>query len=180
MAATAAVAAPASAADTQAEVFQPFAHGRPTVQIHHASGACFSGSIASPRRDAWRCLIGNAIADPCFSSRSAHGIVVCPDPSVRTGVEIRLTKPLPRHLGNHAAPSLTLAPWLIEIAGGRRCQPLTGTSVAIGAVRMNYGCSGGLGLWGQPRRSTKPWTILAARPSAKHLDARRAIVRAWM
>jgi hypothetical protein len=180
MAVTVAVAAPASAAATQAELFQPFAHGRPTVQVHHASGSCFSGSIASPRRDAWRCFVGNAIADPCFSSSSVHGVVVCPDPSVRTGVEIRLTKPLPHRLGNHTRPSLRVRPWQLEISDGRACSALTGTSVALGGVRMNYGCQGGLGLWGAPRRSSQPWTMLAARPGARHLHARQAIVRAWM
>lgn len=41
-------------------------------------------------------MTGNEIEDPCFSTSLSASSVVCPDaPWKNTGIEIRLTKPLP-------------------------------------------------------------------------------------
>ena len=126
-------------------VFQAFnSAGRPTIQVRSTSGECFSGSAATTRRDAWRCRVGNRIYDPCFSSGSARGVVICPTNLRLTGgIRIRLTQPLPRRFGNNRAPSLALQPWDIELANGWRCRILTGATDVFSGMRLNYGCSGG-------------------------------------
>jgi hypothetical protein len=172
--------APASA--TRAQVFRAFTpagHPMLTVTVRRR-GSCFSGSIATPRRDAWRCMSGNEIFDPCFSSSAAHGVVVCPALNLTTGAQLRLTKPLPRRYANHRRPSLRLEPWELELTHGRRCRIITGATTVVGGKRLNYGCTGGISLWGLPSRRTPHWTILSGSPSTHHLHARQMIVRAWM
>ena len=57
-------------------------------------GSCWTGSIASTRSDAFRCMIGNSIMDPCF--KVSNKVVNCPQSlAMNTGVIIKLSKPLP-------------------------------------------------------------------------------------
>jgi hypothetical protein len=185
-AAAAVMAAPASAVGattTTATIFQAFKpNGTPTLHTRSKSGHCFTGSLAINRNDAWRCFVGNFLFDPCFSSALAPGRVVCPNAQVNGGVELRLTKGLPRAMGNHKRPSLRDQPWDIQLASGRHCQFSSGASNFAQGVRLNYFCGAGakFGLWGFPSRRSEAWTILSAPFTAKHLHTRAAISRAWM
>jgi hypothetical protein len=168
---------------TTATIFQAFrANGTPTLHTRSRSGQCFTGSLTINRDDAWRCFVGNFLFDPCFSSALAPGRVVCPNSKLTGGIEIRLTKALPRSMGDHARPSLHDQPWNIQLTDGRHCLFSSGASNVVDGVRLNYFCdsSGAFGLWGFPTRKSEPWTILGAGSTAKHLHARRAIRRAWM
>jgi hypothetical protein len=173
---------------TTVTLFQAFAPGG-HIKMHTRSkdGYCWEGALATRRRDAWRCSVpGRHISylyDPCFSSARHPGIVVCPEAfSLATGVEIRLTKPLPQGgFANHSAPSLRLQPWLIEVYDGRRAQLITGASSVAEGVRLNYGFRVGReGLWGFPARVSEPWTILIAPFNAAKLSKRAAVRHAWM
>ena len=92
------------------------------------------------------------------------GAVVCPSIGMINGVELNLTKPLPRRGANSARPSLRLQPWNIELTSGRRCGFATGGTAVIDGQRLNYGCNGRDNevLWGYPNRRSQPWTILFA------------------
>jgi hypothetical protein len=168
---------------TVATLFEPFgAGGTPTIRVTHASGHCWTGSIASPRSDAWRCFEGaNLILDPCFSSRAVSGEVVCPSIGMHSGAELKLTRGLPRRQANKAKPSLRDRPFDVGLAGGRHCVFVTGATSVIGAQRLNYLCNGRghLGLWGFPDRHRQPWTIESAPDTASRLRSRVAIVDAW-
>jgi len=188
LAALAAAAAVAAAADaearghTTATVYEAFSyHGVVVPRVTQASGYCFTSSDVTRRDDAWRCLVGNALYDPCFSSALAFGMVVCPVPWNDTGTQINLSRPLPK-TSSSTPPSLSLQPWAVETAGGTFCTLSSGASRAIHGQRLNYFCGTGAkqGLWGFPDRRTQPWTILIAPPQAKALKQRVAIVRAWM
>ena len=104
MTALVALALPASAAargHTIETVFHAFrADGTPSIHVQTRSGYCYSGSLAIDRTDAWRCFVGNFIYDPCFSSSIAPGEVVCPDLAITGGIEINLTRRLPRRLAD--------------------------------------------------------------------------------
>jgi len=175
----------ASAATTQATVFQAFtATGKPTIPTTKQSGYCVSGSAATDRVDAYRCLVKNGIIDPCFASALAPTVVVCPYPTLKAGWEIRLTKPLPiRYIGK-ATPSIRDQPLAIETVTGAYCFFSTGGTAAVGKVRENYGCSHGGWLWGYPNRSARPWwTILVGpthAPPHPRLTKRVGIRRVWM
>lgn len=193
---------------TTVTVFRAFTPtGAATLPTRSVSGYCWTGSIAADRSDAWRCLSGHWIYDPCFSSSAAPGIVLCPNMQVTSDVEIRLTRPLPSAQRDTATASIHSIPWLIELdvpssqAPGRVfCEFATGASSVVKTavpndVRLNYYCSGGsystMGLWGLPRRTSGQWTIritpataktLALHEVAKTLEQARtiAIRHVWM
>ncbi len=167
---------------TTATIFRAFSSaGVPTIQVQSKSGHCFAPSLTSNRGDAWRCLVGNFILDPCFSSTKARGVVVCPDRQLNGGIMIRLTRGFPRP-ANRSQPSLATIPWNIELANGQHCLLSSGASTVIHGVRLNYFCDPGTryGLWGFPNRRAEPWTILSAPFTAKRLTRRLVIVRVWM
>ena len=168
---------------TTATVYSAFSyHGVVVPQVRTVAGSCWENSAVTPRDDAWRCLVGNAIYDPCFSSEFAYGVVVCPTPWNDTGVEIQLTKPLPA-ASSHRAPSGAMQPWAVQTVAGADCVL---ASVAgprpIHGRHLNYFCgpSFKLGLWGFPDRRSQPWTIFSAPQNATVLTHRVAIRRAWI
>jgi hypothetical protein len=173
--------AAATSTKTKAHVFRPFSPtGRSRLRTKTRRGDCFTGSLATVRRDAWRCSIGNRIVDPCFSSRRAPDAVLCPRAAwKRTGIRIKLRQPLPRPRGKR--PSIKLRPWALELVDGRHCGMETGATEAIGGTRANFDCDAGNDwLWGFPDRSTEPWTIFIAPYGATELSGRAPINRAWM
>ena len=173
------VAGAQAGAHTLANVYEAYSyHGVIVPHVTVQSGYCTSSSKVTLRLDAWRCVAGTTILDPCFSSEFADN-VVCPMPWNDTGTEINLTKPLPTPT-NHASPSLRLAPWAIEITAGAACVLTSGAAPSVHGKRLNYVCSAKLGLWGYPDRKTQPWTIVSAAPTAKTLSHHSAILHAWM
>jgi len=97
------------------------------------SGSCWTNSIAAPyRADAWRCMVGNSISDPCFAlSNSSSGPqqVVCDvDPlgiTASSTFVITVTKPLPPP----TVPTSTHGAWgwFVALEDGTLCAPFTGT-----------------------------------------------------
>jgi hypothetical protein len=165
---------------TTATVYQAFSyHGVIVPHVQVESGYCSTTSGVTRRNDAWRCLVGNSIYDPCFSSTFVVGVVVCPTPWKDTGIEIRLTQPLPQAT-SHVAPSLALQPWALQTAAGAHCVLSSGASSIVHGQRLNYSCGTQVGLWGFPKRASQPWTILSAPLNATVLTHRVAILHAWM
>jgi hypothetical protein len=178
------LAVPASAAPTVrtvVTVFQAFtATGKPTLPTKSVAGHCWTGSLAADRADAWRCIAGNAIYDPCFASAAAAGVVLCPNMQVTTDTEIHLTRALPAKQADSGKASVHNFPWLIELAassgsgrGGVFCEFNTGASAVVSNARMNYYCIGGSysydGLWGLPTRKRPEWSIRLTPATAKSL-----------
>jgi hypothetical protein len=88
------------------------------------SGYCWTASIASQRSDAYRCMAGNSIHDPCF--KLSPSSVVCPtDPAANVGIAMSLTKPLPQ-----PQPQSQTNAWRMELASGEMCNIGTGTTLA--------------------------------------------------
>jgi hypothetical protein len=122
------------------------------------SGYCWTDSLATEARDAYRCMQGNAIHDPCFAASAHARDVACFIDPWHPVTLLRLTRPLPRH-GSVPAGSL---PWAIVTTSGRRCTFLTGATAPMGGERINYGCIGGAYLIGAPDRRNPLWTIRSA------------------
>jgi hypothetical protein len=166
---------------TETHIYEAFtASGKAAIHITKTvDGYCYIGSLAAVRDDAWRCISGNDLYDPCFSSHKAKGIVLCVGlPWQRSGVEIKLTKPLPKPYAGK--PSTSGLPWGIETTAGLKCVFATGGTTAIGGVRANYGCTtSNEWLWGSPSRKTQPWTIYIAPFDATKLSTRAKIAVAW-
>jgi hypothetical protein len=174
-------AAQAAAVRTKTHIYEAFtAKGKAAIHITKTvDGSCYIGSIAAARDDAWRCISGNILYDPCFSSAMAKGIVLCVvAPWQRSGVKMKLTKKLPKPYAGK--PSTSGLPWGIQTTAGLKCVFATGGTAAIGGVRANYGCTTGKDwLWGSPSRKSQPWTIYIAPFDAKKLSARTKIAIAW-
>ena len=166
---------------TQTHIFDAFtAAGKAAIHVTRtARGSCFTGALAVNRNDAWRCISGNTLYDPCFSSKKAKGVVLCPSAPWKTyAVKLKLTKRLPKP--DPGKPSTSGLPWAIKTTSGMQCVMDTGATKAIGKVRANYGCVGSQNfLWGSPSRSSEPWTIYSAPLKATKLTQRVSISVAW-
>jgi hypothetical protein len=152
----------ATFADTEVTYFHPFV---PPGKAQN--GHCWASSIASPRSDAWRCMVDNAIYDPCFTTTDKNNVVCGFNPAInQMGFLLNLTQPLPQ--ANVFTPK-TIRPWLIMLADGSTCRPFTGTLAAIHHQPVEYGCSDSkpcnangactflTGILGEPKQGTT-WT----------------------
>lgn len=124
------------------------------------TGSCFAGSVADPGRpDAWRCSdTQNQILDPCFENpyHTAPNVLACAQsPFDANVVLLTLTQPLPTGQANKVNPAAI--PWSLALNNGARCTLLTGTSILIAGQRVNYGCTGGGYVLGDPVRGPTVW-----------------------
>jgi hypothetical protein len=161
-------------------VFHAFtATGAPAIKVTSVAGKCFTSSLTSSRSDAWRCIVGNDLYDPCFSSPVAP-VVICPNSDPVRGTEIRLSSGLPTADANHGTPSTKSRPWSVKLYSGTYCALASGALSVIDGLPGDYFCGAARsGLWGSPRRTTEPWTIFSAPPTAKTLSRRVSIEHAW-
>jgi hypothetical protein len=151
---------------TSVVTYEPFTSTgglKPSIKVDQTlSGSCFTGSEASARKDAWRCMVANDLYDPCFSDLSGTAnFVVCPEfgNAPRRVDQIDLTGPLPS-AGNTAEPGTrTGLPWVLlarPYAG--YCTLLTGAIGTFQGKKVYYDCGRGGSLVGRLNRSSSQWT----------------------
>ncbi len=102
-------------------------------------GSCWTESIAVTRPGAWRCSVGNAISDPCFTMAANHDQLVCDaDPALkREGFVLKLTKPLPKP----SSSELKVEPWVFRLADNSICEAMTGTLPAVNGEPARWSCA---------------------------------------
>ncbi len=133
---------------TLIRVYAAFGPGalRPGVLVtRRVSGECFAASIADQARDdAWRCMSGNAIMDPCFQGfEGSVPVLACPETPWSPRVTLlRPTKVPARGQANESNIGRGM-PWALEIGDGARCTFLTGATAGVAGMRVNYGCVDG-------------------------------------
>lgn len=131
--------------------------------LRSVSGYCWTTSSSDARGDAYRCFVGNFIHDPCFASGNggASTFVLCPlyYPTSKV-LRINLTKALPAN--PTGGDPTRYAPWAIQLGNGKWCEIIDGATGLVAGMRINYGCTGGTVLIGNPRRATATWTIFYA------------------
>jgi len=159
--------ASASLARTLILAFKPFdrtglRHG--VTVVSHAAGHCWTGSISDSEAYVWRCLTGNLIYDPCFSSPYQRGLryVACPPYSKGSEepsrlLELRLTSPLPAKSDDPRVGTQG-AWWLIRLHNGIECLKADGAASFVKGVPAVYVCDGG-GIAGQPSQAHEPWMV---------------------
>lgn len=132
-----------------------------TRLLSFATGTCGSGSIADLRGDAWRCIAGNSLMDPCFVDPSGRfPLLLClPAPWASSAVLFRLTAPLPQQYANHGTPGGPF-PWSLRLSTGDQCTLITGATTTLGSLRLNYGCTATTSVYGTVLRTHQPWTVL--------------------
>ena len=106
-------------------------------------GHCWTESIAiASRPDAWRCMAGNEIFDPCFELPGGGGVLCNPNPARKEpGIELKLTEPLPKRsfLSGQAAETYK-GGWLVELDDGTTCNPVTGAGGLVEGKALTYYC----------------------------------------
>jgi hypothetical protein len=102
-------------------------------------GSCWTESIAVTRSGAWRCMVGNAISDPCFTVASNRDQLVCDaDPALnRAGFVLKLTKPLPSFSLRHRRAE----PWIFRLADNSICEAMTGTLSMVNGEPARWSCA---------------------------------------
>ena len=157
---------------TQPVFFQPWiGSGHISSDNHIAStvkGSCWEGSIVSTRSDAFRCIEGDVILDPCFANPYdgyLSGMVACPIPSPDSITLINLTKRLPRI---SAASAGSRNVWLIILANGERCFRASEMFITPGGLRNNYKCRTG-DLYGNLQHTGHTWTIFEQRHGSPNM-----------
>ncbi|MCL4533921.1 MAG: hypothetical protein M1370_02015 [Bacteroidetes bacterium] len=115
-----------------------------------ARGDCWTSSNVLPRANAWRCMVGNDIYDPCFSQNANATWVACDVNPLNDGTGAGLQVSLVAPLTPDAWSSDTLYPWYIEMADGAKCYSLGRDSFAVGDDWANYACAGADFILGDP------------------------------
>lgn len=131
-----------SLAPTKINVYVP---SRPPASVPTRKGSCWTGSIAAPfRKDAWRCMAGNAISDPCFEMPGSRALICGANPAKpdsSSAFILQLTKPLPAPEPAHG-PAPSDWAWRVELSDGTICWPFTGTRpVTADGLAAKYGCA---------------------------------------
>lgn len=152
--------APAGAA-TSVQRYSPFTRAgtiKPSVHVaeRRTHGDCPTGGIAG-RFDAWRCMTGRLLHDPCFESPVAD-LAVCPRvPGSRRAVLLVR----PRFDRRYANTSRRGRVWAIR-AGGRRCVAVSGARGVVHGRIATMACvgRGGVSVWGGLDRSRPTWRAL--------------------
>jgi hypothetical protein len=114
------------------------------------------------RADAWRCIVGNIIYDPCFSAAPHATSVICgASPQKPVGIRVTLAQPLPTH-----APVQGKQAWILLLGDGSTCTFITGATFGIQGQRANYGCSDKDWIIGDPQPG-RIWYAVKAHLAAK-------------
>ena len=99
-------------------------------------GDCWRTSLMAPRKDAWRCMVGDEIFDPCFSIEGGKYVVYQNDPPSGTpDFLIKLTEPLPKP---ELSPGKKNLAWMIELADGTIASLMGGATALVDGKRINY------------------------------------------
>ncbi|GCF11324.1 hypothetical protein [Dictyobacter arantiisoli] len=128
------------------------------------AGNCWETSLADPRPDAWRCIVGNTIYDPCFSALQQKSYVICDaNPAGDTrGMKVTFLDSLPAS----TATKNTARPWILQLSDGTTCTFITGATALINGERVNYACNDQSVIPGYPKQGTI-WTVRAFHDTSK-------------
>src|SRR2546430_17289321 len=120
---------------TEVTVFHP-----PVPAASTRSGNCWTNSIAVPRPGVWRCMVGNEICDPCFSTRDLTKALICDANPAKgsAGFVLKLTKRLPHQ---SPIPPVYSRPWIVKLSDGVTCEIETGTTALVAGLDVPYDCS---------------------------------------
>lgn len=108
------------------------------------TGSCFTTSVADPgRTDAYRCLGGNLLLDPCLPEQptAAAGTgLVCPSSPEGPSVRLRTRGPLPAGLPTPPGPSA----WVVRTQDGLTCTSIGGgTAMPLAGDVATFRCGSG-------------------------------------
>jgi hypothetical protein len=171
-------------APTSLLLYSPFTGGGNVASdiriARAAAGKCWTTSSSTGRSDAFRCIVGNLIYDPCFApSTGLAGFVLCPLSPLRSVLRIKLTDRLPATTRSGSGDPMHGLPWTVRLGDGKWCRFINGVTGLVAGMRINYGCSGGGILIGTPRRSSRTWTMLYSESAQTSRFRTVPVAAAW-
>jgi hypothetical protein len=117
------------------------------------SGSCWVTSNVTGRKDAYRCMAGNDIYDPCFAAPSGDR-VGCPLSGTDVTV-LTVADPLPE-------PDLrgVATVWMIVLNDGTRCARSSGAGPdPRNGLDATMYCKNNAIVWGEPDTAKPIWTV---------------------
>lgn len=155
------------AADTVLKLYRPYGaviDQRIPVVKKQVAGQCDGPSKIAVREDAWRCLAGGQIYDPCFVEQAKRTKVLCPrSPWAGDAVQINLAS----SLSDEGLPTMDMSrnfPWAVELVSGEQCQAVE-TKEQYDSLPIRYQCTKGSKLIGYLQRCKPVWSMLEQTPS---------------
>lgn len=104
------------------------------------SGECKTNSIAQPYRvDALRCIVGDSVYDPCFTTFQENIVFCQMNPLKEDSFLIKLDENLPS--GAISTETKDNWAWFVKLKDGTYCSPYTETRPIIGTQEAYYGCN---------------------------------------
>lgn len=167
---------------TEVRLFQPFtleglANGlRPSKRI---VGTC-QGSLLSARPDAWRCFEENLIHDPCFESPFSAveiGLACVEGPWDKSIEMMQPSQPL-AYESSPPVKLLDRTPWALVLEDGTRCSILGGATALVAGMRLNFACTDGRYVVGDPDRGESLWMVFVSREGDPQI-IRVPVIVAW-
>lgn len=100
------------------------------VPTESKSGNCWTSSnVASGNMTAYRCMSGNNIYDPCFTTEAKRVVCGVTPFNDTNSFELKLTEPLP--VNSESNNQSAFSNWMIELENGVRCSKFSGTAGSI-------------------------------------------------
>jgi hypothetical protein len=129
--------------------------------VETVSGHCWTQSLVTSRGDAYRCMVGNSIYDPCFAPKTSRprAVACAVDPFSNRIVLLRMQKSLPSPNPTTQWLQPHNQPWGLRLTNGVTCSFETGATDAIKGERLNYQCSNDRWIIGLPNQLTPVWTV---------------------
>ena len=169
---------------TEQLVYQPFLPGalKSDVAVERdLSGSCWEGSLTALNRpDAWRCMAGDEILDPCFENPypSAPLAVICAANPGKPVTRLLLATGLPGDMRNTTVDGTSLA-WVLQLANGAFCGSFSGNAPAsVAGQQITWGCDDGTNIIGGLNADTPLWTATIDSSSSSS-GAIASIARMW-
>jgi hypothetical protein len=178
---------------------------QPVAVAGTSKGICQVPSEADPSPNAFRCIGGNYIYDPCFGAY--EGSLICiGTPWSTTGISFSVTRfefdlptgevqwnprsncPRPGEDSPYSSPGAIAkkSPWALELANGLHCIYAEGVTFEIAGERAEYGCfrhgtriDDGPWIIGQPDRSSEPWVVSLLPKQGRAQTTEETVRVAW-
>lgn len=165
------------AADTELKLYHPFNNDQASLHIKEKiAGQCWQQSQQLKREEAWRCMAGTKVYDPCFiKAFGASQQALCPQsPWSDDTVEIELAAS--HDNSEHLMLDMSKAyPWALELVTGEKCRAVD-EGGEIDRLPIRYHCDNDSVLLGHIQRCDPSWRILQR--SSQGVEA-ALISRAW-
>ncbi len=129
----------------------------PPVPSETHDGYCWTNFLNSPY--SWSCMVDSQIFEPCLTATNGETIVCNIDPlDEGKHFGLNLTEPLPEPQEAQPDAPISGMTWLLELGDGVVCGLFSGASIGFDEKRVNYGCTDGTDILGDPQPGTV-WTV---------------------